>query len=102
MSKSPEEYFQEQTFAPAPRSEGTTFTDAELAFMRKYMGLDATETLRKIGIETTTAPVGPVLAAPPPMAAEEILPEPAVVEPVAEAGYTVPPVPSLICQRRKI
>ncbi len=89
MSKSPEEYFQEQTFAPAPRCEGASFTDAELAFMRKYMGLDATDTLRKIGIETTSAPkaqiAGPVATPEPAVAqASAVIQEPAPLEePVA-------------------
>ncbi|MCL1888952.1 MAG: chemotaxis protein CheW [Desulfovibrionaceae bacterium] len=55
MNKSPEEYFQEQNFTPAPQKQGVMFSDAELAFMRKYMGLETVDTLRKIGIETRPA-----------------------------------------------
>lgn len=89
MSKSPEEYFQEQTFAPAPASAGAGFTEAELAFMRKYMGLDATETLRKIGIETTSVPPeksapAPELPVPPPVAEPVAGPEPLAVEMAVE------------------
>ena len=51
MSKSPEEYFQDQNFAPTAQSGGGKFTEAEVAFMRKYMGLDAQNTLDKLGIK---------------------------------------------------
>lgn len=57
MSKSPEEYFQDQNFAPAAQGGGASFSEAELAFMRKYMGLDAQETLDKIGIKATDVPL---------------------------------------------
>lgn len=53
MSKSPEEYFQDQNFAPDSKKGGVTFSEAELAFMRKYMGLDADDTLAKLGIKAT-------------------------------------------------
>lgn len=49
MSKSPEEYFQDRDLAPAAPS-GAAFTEAELAFMRKYMGVDAQHTLESLGL----------------------------------------------------
>lgn len=63
INKSPEEYFQEQNFttdAP-PDAKPGEFTDAERAFMEKYMGVDATATLKAIGLqapcdEAATAP----------------------------------------------
>lgn len=54
MNKSPEEYFQEQNFSadtPAEAELGE-FTNAELAFMEKYMGVDAASTLKALGIKT--------------------------------------------------
>lgn len=52
MSKTPEEYFQEQSFSVPGRSGGQAddFSAAELTFIRKYMGLDAPDTLRKMGL----------------------------------------------------
>lgn len=63
MSKSPEEYFQEQHFAPAPTQGGASFTEAELAFMRKYMGLDPDSILNKLGVTTSVPPASKVTAA---------------------------------------
>lgn len=54
MSKSPEEYFQDQTFAPASTAGGASFSEAELAFMRKYMGLDPSEALKNLGLDAST------------------------------------------------
>jgi purine-binding chemotaxis protein CheW len=55
MSKTPEEYFQEQSFSLPQTSSGQAggsgLSSAELAFIRKYMGLDASDTLRKLGLE---------------------------------------------------
>ncbi len=53
MNKSPEEYFQEQNFSTdvPPDAKPGEFTDAERAFMEKYMGVEAASTLRSIGLE---------------------------------------------------
>ena len=53
MNKSPEEYFQEQNFSTdvPPDTKPGEFTDAELAFMEKYMGVEAASTLKAIGLE---------------------------------------------------
>lgn len=53
MNKSPEEYFQEQNFSTdmPPDAKPGEFTDTELAFMEKYMGIDAASTLKSIGLE---------------------------------------------------
>lgn len=53
MKKSPEEYFQEQNFSTdvPPDAKPGEFTDAERAFMEKYMGVDASSTLKAIGID---------------------------------------------------
>ncbi|MDR2891798.1 MAG: chemotaxis protein CheW [Deltaproteobacteria bacterium] len=50
MSKTPEEYFQEQSFSVPGNAGGGDFSAAELTFIRKYMGLDAPDTLRRIGL----------------------------------------------------
>lgn len=51
MSKTPEEYFQEVNFS-AGGGSGGAFSAAELTFIRKYMGIDAPETLRQLGLES--------------------------------------------------
>jgi len=53
MNKSPEEYFQEQNFSTdvPPDAKPGEFTDAERAFMEKYMGIDAPSTLSVIGLQ---------------------------------------------------
>lgn len=59
MNKSPEQYFQDQNFsadAIAAAKPGE-FTDAERAFMEKYLGVDGDETLRKLGIEPPSTAV---------------------------------------------
>lgn len=100
MSKSPEEYFQDQSFAPA--APGASFSDAELAFIRKYMGLDAVGTLGKLGL-TSAVEAKPVADAPaePVQAVEQLSPEvtvpatPAAVSaeaPLAVELVEVPPV----------
>lgn len=52
IDKSPEEYFQEQNFSTdlPPDAKPGEFTDAERAFMEKYMGVDAAVTLKSIGL----------------------------------------------------
>lgn len=52
MNKSPEEYFQDQNFSTdvPPDAKPGEFTDAERAFMEKYMGVEAASTLRAIGL----------------------------------------------------
>ncbi len=49
MTKSPEEYFQEQDFDVAPR-KGDAFSPAEQAFIEKYMGLEGSSMLSKLGV----------------------------------------------------
>lgn len=60
MKRSPEEYFQEQNFSTdIPRdAKPGEFTDAERAFVEKYMGVDAASTLRAIGIQAPSSSVG--------------------------------------------
>ncbi|MDR2050299.1 MAG: chemotaxis protein CheW [Deltaproteobacteria bacterium] len=69
MNKSPEEYFREQSLVPSPTEKSGSFSEAELAFMRKYMGLDATEMLHRIGIETLQEEAAP--SPPAPLKTEE-------------------------------
>lgn len=65
MNKSPEEYFQDQDFSAElpPGAKPGEFTDAERAFMEKYMGVEAESTLRAIGL-AASAP-GPAKQAAP-------------------------------------
>ncbi len=51
MMKTPEEYFKDQEFTVGPDAEKGHFTPAELAFMQKYLGLDQTAALKKLGLE---------------------------------------------------
>lgn len=53
MNKSPEEYFQAQNFFTdvTPGAKPGEFTDAECAFVEKYMGVDAAPTLKSIGLK---------------------------------------------------
>lgn len=102
MSKSPEEYFQDRDLAPAAPSGGA-FTEAELAFMRKYMGVDAQHTLESLGLALSAdiaagekaarvaapAPQAPV-APPAPAAAPAAQPAPQA--PVAPPA--APPAPA--------
>ena len=54
MSKSPEDYFQEQNFS-AVSVDKANFTPAEQAFMDKYLGVDGGAVLDKIGISSQPA-----------------------------------------------
>lgn len=65
MNKSPEEYFQEQNFSTdvPPDTKPGEFTDAELAFMEKYMGVETASTLKAIGLEEPAKPLQPGEAA---------------------------------------
>lgn len=95
MSKSPEEYFQDQHFAPEPYTRGVTFSTAEIAFMRKYMGLDAQETLEKLGIKAEI----PDSLEPAPEAAssEAFVPEAEAQEfalPEAAPEFELTPIPA--------
>lgn len=78
MTKTPEEYFQEQEFQPEPDTGAEGFTEAEKAFLEKYLGLEEPGILEKLGIdapvETSTVPV--------PAAQEETSAE--AFEPVAQ------------------
>lgn len=49
MSKSPEEYFTQQNFSSEDNS-GNGFSQAERAFMDKYLGVDEGQVLQKIGL----------------------------------------------------
>ncbi len=48
MTKSPEEYFQEQSFDTTPDKDG--FSATERAFIQKYMGINEGELLGKLGM----------------------------------------------------
>lgn len=73
MNKSPEQYFQDQNFSTdAPEvSRSGEFTEAERAFMEKYLGMDGGETLRKIGIEAPSLTDAPEAGPQPPAAPPE-------------------------------
>lgn len=78
MNKSPEEYFQEQNFSAdmPPDAKPGEFTDAERAFMEKYMGVDAPSTLKSIGLDVpleAAAPKDSVVSSPPEEALDIIL-----------------------------
>ena len=71
MSKTPEEYFQEQSFS-VPGADGGKggLSAAELTFIRKYMGIEAPDALRKLGLgdkaeELAKKPVPPSADATP-------------------------------------
>ena len=76
MKKSPEQYFQEQNFSvdAVPAAAPGKFSEAEQAFMEKYLGMDGGATLEKLGI------------APPPESRPAPLPyqEAPAEEPLAE------------------
>jgi len=63
MTKTPEEYFQEQEFQPEPETREEEFTEAEKAFLEKYLGLEEPGILEKLGIdapvETRAVPMPP-------------------------------------------
>jgi purine-binding chemotaxis protein CheW len=96
MSKTPEEYFQNAEFSTEP-DEATEFTQAERAFLEKYLGIEEEDILEKLGIdapveaesvplvEEEPEPEAEAEAAPP-----EPEPEAAPPEPEAEAA---PPEP---------
>lgn len=81
MSKSPEDYFQEQNFS-AVSVDKANFTPAEQAFMDKYLGVDGGAVLDKIGI-------GPQPAAD---AAPDQHAEMAAEAPLEEALRTAPEI----------
>lgn len=76
MKKSPEQYFQEQNFSVdlPPTATPGEFSEAEQAFMEKYLGMDGGATLEKLGI-APPAENGP---------ANYPLPETPVEEPLSE------------------
>ncbi len=49
MVKTPEEYFEEQTFGIESENVTERFTDAERAFMQKYLGMDDQDILQRMG-----------------------------------------------------
>ena len=59
MTRSPEQYFQEQDFAAAtPDTAGkSALSDAECAFVEKYMGIDAGTALKQLGVVSADPPV---------------------------------------------
>jgi len=81
MTKTPEEYFQDQEFQPQPDTREETFTEAEKAFLEKYLGLEEPGILEKLGIdvpvEARSVPVepGPLAEPEPGPALEEALEE---------------------------
>ncbi len=89
MSKTPEEYFQEQEFQAEPQVQEEGLTEAERAFIEKYVGLEDADILEKLGIdapaEATSVPIPePVLEPEPEIEpAPEPIPEP---EPEVEAA----------------
>lgn len=91
MTKTPEEYFQEQEFRSEPATREDSFTEAEKAFLEKYLGLEEPDILEKLGIE---APVEPRSVSVPepevaPESEPEATPEPAAVDEVSEAPEVV-------------
>ena len=78
MSKTPEEYFQEQEFQAEPAVQEELFTEAERAFIEKYVGLEEADILEKLGIDA------PVETTAVPMPEPEPAPEP---EPEYESEY---------------
>ncbi len=88
MKKSPEQYFQEQDFSaglPEPAKPGE-FSEAEKAFMEKYLGMDTGATLEKLGIAPPVPSAPATSAAPDVVAGAEALamPETPVEEPLSE------------------
>jgi|GEM_PF-494166 len=87
MNKTPEEYFQEQAFAPEVLEKEAEFTSAEKAFIEKYLGLAEEDILEKLGIEapvearTVVLPTPQLLVDAP---STEILARTAVLEPEPE------------------
>lgn len=55
MNKSPEDYFKEQDFS-AESADKSAFTQAEQAFMDKYLGVEGGAVLEKLGITGEPAP----------------------------------------------
>ena len=67
MVKTPEEYFEEQEFTPQASAGEQELTEAEKAFLEKYLGLEETDILDKLGIG---APVEPERVAFAPLGQE--------------------------------
>lgn len=93
--KSPEEYFQQMSFGTGDGADGGTgggqgFTPAERAFMQKYLGVDESDILRKIGITPPAPEETPVEAA----AVESPAPEVAPVETVQDEAVQDEAVPA--------
>lgn len=93
MNKTPEEFFQEQEFQAEPQEQEEGFTEAERAFIEKYVGLEETDILEKLGIdapaEATSVPIPDAVQelAPEPESAPDRAPEPEPApEPEVEAG----------------
>ena len=56
MTKTPEEYFQEQEFEVEAQPVEQTLTEAERAFIEKYVGLEEPDLLEKLGIDAQKKP----------------------------------------------
>jgi purine-binding chemotaxis protein CheW len=88
MSKTPEEFFQDQEFQAEPREQEEGFTEAERAFIEKYMGLEEADILEKLGIDAPAE----ATSVPLPDAGQELSPEP---EPAPEPVPEPEPAPEM-------
>jgi purine-binding chemotaxis protein CheW len=84
MVKSPLEYFASQTFEAGAQAAGSEMSAAELAFIRKYMGMDASRALAAVPpVEGPSAIAAPPPVAPPIPASSPMAPSPAAPPPVS-------------------
>ena len=85
MVKTPEQYFEDQEFLSDPRESDEELTEAEKAFLEKYLGLDEADILEKLGIEAPVQAEQVELGAPEAVAgdAEEVAPD-VVGDPLAD------------------
>jgi len=56
MVKTPEEYFEDHLFDVVQAEPASTFTAAEAAFMSKYLGVNETEALERLGLNKSIEP----------------------------------------------
>lgn len=56
MVKTPEEYFEDHLFDVVQAESASTFTAAEAAFMSKYLGVNETEALERLGLNKPVEP----------------------------------------------
>jgi purine-binding chemotaxis protein CheW len=103
MVKSPLEYFASQTFDAGGPAGGSEMSVAELAFIRKYMGMDAGQALAAVppvegpsaiaAPAPAAAPIPPAAATPPSAGIAPVPEDPgfsAVAEPVPAEAAPVP------------